>query len=241
MALKIAQWLFVGSMLSFLAVGLFIVGYIIAEALFTIVRVWKPNFGVYQHPESPAQKKATSHADVKRISLDYLMQAKIAQQKRLKKQLEDLLKPKNEPQPEEELEVLPMMVMADMDTLKVQSKPKRVQPKRQMRPADRKDRWCVARFPYGIKRPQFLCRKLSVRGQGLRTAWAPLQKERWTADLESARRLSEQLEGSVVLPANASARTILKRNQLRQEANLKPEEAHICESETIVAKPEARL
>lgn len=81
--------------------------------------------------------------------------------------------------------------------------------------------YMIVKFPHGLDKPIYLCRKQSVRdaeGPHLKTAWAPLRSEAIRLDLASATRLARTLGQDVfAIGGNASARILSRRQQELKE------------------------
>lgn len=84
-----------------------------------------------------------------------------------------------------------------------------------------KAEFCLVRFPYGLQHPpRYLCKKVSVRGVGLRVFFACLPNRSIRLDYVSAQRLAATLPDTFVAPANSAARLIYKhhiRNGFHEE------------------------
>lgn len=204
MALKIAQMLFMTAMVSFLLVGLFVVGYVIASLLCAFLRNWWPTFGLPYL--TPVEEKHESLMDVKRVTLDFMLERRRALMKALHAEhhvnaatINDLMRK-------------PIEIDAE-SVAKLVSRPTPPRNIKLESHLKEKAEYVLVRFTEGMATPRYLCQKRSERGVGLRVAFAALFDKAIKLDLASAQRLASVLgTDTFVSPANAAARIATRKH-----------------------------
>jgi hypothetical protein len=205
-----AELLFSACFLTGIFVSLAIFAFLIAHVIVLFVRNFKPNFCRYEYPVT-AKEKDEAPLNMKKTALDFLFE----HNRKVRQAVHDARLQKLDP---ETMVKLVKRVAAEeksewtLDAIKSAAKTLTVQKDEQ------RDLWCLAIFPRGLKHPNYLISKQSVKGRGLRVAFAPLRDRRLTMDFASAQRWSAMLPNTVILPANVWARVILRKDRQRDFA-----------------------
>src|ERR1700674_3361143 len=85
---KVAGLIFVGAIFVGLLIGMFVVCFFIAIQIINVIRIWWPTCAEYERPEDA--KTVDPRGTVRRVALDFLLDAKRAREKALRQQLRDL-------------------------------------------------------------------------------------------------------------------------------------------------------
>ena len=205
--------LFALALCTLLAIGLALLCLIFVNFLFKTIQRFKPNFGMPKQNDvdgvSPAQNREAN----KKVALDFLLQRRREAIQNAKAHLRQL-----------HLEEMPAVGIGievekndwDLEALAAATMAKDLKRKPA---AERSDLWSLVTFPHSPNRvAYYLITKLSQRGHGIRTAWAPLPQRKITMDRDSASRWAATLgDGVFVIPSNASARILLRAEQKREK------------------------
>lgn len=189
--LRIAEFIFVGTFVGMLVLCALILSSLLVNGIVAVVRIWKPNFA--DLPREDTSKSIAPHV-IKMVALDFILQRKIHDKQKMAREIHERER----------------QIVAKEETHVVAGAVARPR----ARIAERKDVWAICRFPRGMHTPSFLIHKVSVKGEGLKTAFAPIASKRLTMDLASAQRWCEIIPDSFVVPGNASARQHLRMRNI---------------------------
>jgi hypothetical protein len=209
---KIAGLLFAVCFLICATVSILAFSYLIASLLIGFVRIFKPNFAKYLHPEDLVKRK--TQESVKKVAIDYILQAR----RELQKQMEAPRKIRlgaalKSFEPAEE------SVQVSKNEWSIADIVQATIPQKTIPNLEDKAEYSLVQFPEGPSKPaRYLCQKISERGRGLRVAFASLPSKSIRMDFQSAARLSAVIPNSFVVPQNSAAR-ILERQRETERCN----------------------
>jgi hypothetical protein len=202
-----------------LALGLFAVSFGITTLFVKCIRIFKPNF-LLRVVALTVQEEASTPKQIRLLTIDYLLIEKRKREKAYKELQQKMMgidQPATKINSTQEWDI--SAIGKEVESIKKQSSTAI-----QNAANERKDLWALARIEgSNVDRPRFLCMRLSVRGHGLRCAFASLPPDRRVSlDLESAKRLVSILgPGVFIVPQNSAARIRLRAEQKHEKVGRK--------------------
>jgi hypothetical protein len=194
--IKFAAILFIVAFVTILLGLLFLLCGLLANGLFWLIRLVKPNFGTFQ---TVANTTASSdRRELRKVALDFVLETKRLQKAERNRRIEEFLNGKTIQKPALEW---------TLEALKEQIQPK-------VKDIERVDLWSICRR-HPERGLQFLSVWRTSRENGLRCGWSTDPRRGIKTSAEAGARWLSVLPNTNLYPANSAAR-ILIRNEAKK-------------------------